>query len=605
MTVTNAFRISRPVLVLTDFQNGASFSTTASLLAAGSVLATTFATGTPTSIRGASMSLNNLKQLLDFVPGTSTLDLSTGRAPFFSIPLASLPTFVSGQTGSIELGSTGALPAPVSGTVAIRLETDVADVSRVLVDGAQSKIKDYFGQTVRIDLADGLEIGSTRTDDAGQAWLDLRFLTLFSYVSQGANLLTLALASSEKAGQFYLRFNGLPIALDQLLITELQANVVLDSAPNFAPRLELGDGASFRTYAAQAGRHFTFGSDFFFGADYVQGSTAGLDLLDPIENLSLATPASASLTPAVSWNLGRPVLMGKPASGSVWLGNGEAIEFPSLEAVTVSLDVPSATSIEADFVRLAGQVYRALSVAELAGLQYSVTSAQLSSSGPPELSFFVRDAAGALSTEFTARFEVLTASLQGSVRHGVSGLPVSGAEIAVSRSLGASADFRRIDSQADGSWRLEGLDFDQLVVSASREATSAEIARSLNAADALAALKLATGRELTTLPGTLGNASAATNSDALARFAADIDQNGNVDISDAKMILEVVAGVNEGQEIGWQFLPQLATGKAGQGSVAIETWLPGQGLQIQIDAVSQVDWLGILLGDVDGSWKTA
>jgi hypothetical protein len=600
MTTPTTFSISRPVLTLTDYQNGAPYSSTAALGVMGSVLTSTFATGTPTSIRGTSMSLNNLKQLLDFVPGTSTLDLSTGRPPFFSIPLVALPRFDVGQTGTIELGATiGALSDTVSGILAIRFETDTANVSRILVHGAQSKIKD----PVRIDLADGLEIGATRIDDAGQSWLDLRFLTLFSYVSKGADLLTLALAGSEKAGRFYLRFNGLPLTLDQLPITELQANVVLDSAPNFAPRLELGSGASFRTYSAQAGRSLEFGADFFFGADYVQGSTAGLDLLDPIENLASATPPATSFAPIANFNMGRPVLVGKPESGSVRLGNGETVVFPDLEAVATSLDVPQASSTEPVFVKQAGQVFRALGVDELAGLQYHITSAQLSQSGPPELSFLVRDAAGALSTEFKARFDVHTASIQGSVVHAASGVPLGGAELAVSRPSEAAGETRRVASEAKGTWALQGLDFDQFVVTASLATNPAELARALDAVDVLAALKLAAGRPLAVSSLAAPNAAISTTDDRVARLSADINQNGTVEVADAWSILDVVAGVGDGQEIGWRFLPKPAEGQAGQSGGSAETWTPGQGLQIQTGVASRIDWLGFLLGDVDGSWK--
>ncbi len=498
--------------------------------------------------------------------------------------------------GTLELGATiGVLLDNVSGKIPVVIQTDSENITRVRVDGAQAKIK----TGVRIDLVDGLELGATRIDDAGRAWLDLRFLTLFSYVTEGANLLTIALQGSEKAGRFFLRFNGLPLALDDAPVLELQANVVLDFAPNFAPRLDLAGGASVRSYVAQAGRPLNFGADFFFSADFTAGSLGGLDLFDPIENLSSTTSGSLSATPLQDWRqyVPKPVLMSMPAVGDVRLASGEVVSFPPLESVSVSLDSIAAStdpaSSTASFVRLGGQVYRALGFDELAGLQLVVGGSEALGQPAAMVSFVVRDRLGALSPEFVAKFQIQIANVSGTVVHALSGSPISGVEISLARSGAQDASERGALSGAAGQWRIEGLDFDRFTASARHVAVPAELDQALGAGDVLAALKLAVGRGAAPSAGSASAAPPAPAAEQIARLAADIDRDGMVEISDAEGILSWAAGLDRPAQDGvWRFMLQGANTPPASG--------PG-GFEVDIGIGPLLNWLGYLLGDVDGS----
>ena len=600
MSAPPEFVISRPLLVLTDYLNGAAYSAAVSLSVSSAVLSTTLASGSASAVRGASMSLPNLIQLLDTLPGSPQLNLSTGRAPYFSLPLQELPVFASAGRGSIELGaSIGTLIDNVSGTIPVVMQTDSANVTRILVDGAQVKSR----SGVRIDLVDGLEIGVTRTDDAGQTWLDLRFLTLFSYVTEGANLLTIALQGSEKAGRFYLRFKGVPVSQDGAPMQELQANVLLDFAPNFAPRLDLGAGQSSRLYSVRAGQPFQYGADFFFGADFSSGSLSGLDLVDPADNLGTSTPSGSSLTSIQAWQqaVAKPVLMAAPSLGAVQLASGEMVHFPSPGDVAVSLDNLSTAgdvNVSAPFVRFAGQVYKPLGFDELAGLQFVASAEQARPESAAELSFMLRDGRGALSPEFVAKFHIETASLSGAVLHAVTASPLPGVEVSITRATSSNTVERATRSGLDGHWALDGLDFDRFTVRAhAAQGGDADLHRALDAADVLAALKLATGRGDIARP-----ANSATGSSIpaeVARIAADTDRNGLVELDDARVILSWATGLESPVLADrWQFM-------AAPGRVTPLAGAPADNapVEISLEAASSLNWLGYLMGDVDGSWR--
>ena len=596
MSAPAEFLISRPLLVFTDYQSATAFSTTVALSAQSGVLATTLASGTASAVRGASMSLPNLIQLLDTLPGTTQPNLGTGRAPFFSLPLEVTPHFGSAVRGTIELGATiGVLLDNVSGTIPVVIQTDSENITRIRVDGAQAKIK----SGVRIDLVDGLEIGATRIDDAGRAWLDLRFLTLFSYVTEGANLLTIALQGSEKAGRFFLRFNGLPLALDDSPVLELNANVVLDFAPNFAPRLDLAGSGSVRSYSAQAGKPLNFGADFFFGADFTAGSLSGLDLVDPIENLSSNTSGSSSATALQDWrqHVPKPVLMSMPTIGDVRLASGEIVRFPPLESVAVSLDnivaLTDPASSTASFVRLGGQVYRALGFDDLAGLQLVAGGPEALGRPAAMVSFVVRDSQGALSPEFVAKFQIQFANVSGTVVHAVSGSPIPGVEISLARSAAEGAGERGALSGEAGQWRIEGLDFDRFTASARHAVALADLDHALGASDVLAALKLATGRDAVYSSGSASAGPPASVAVQISRLAADIDRDGKVGINDAEGILSWAAGLERPAQDGvWRFMLQ--------GADMPPASDPG-GFEVEIGTGPPLNWVGYLLGDVDGS----
>ena len=550
------------------------------------------------------MSLSNLLQLLD-------TDSASGKAPFFSLPLASAPNFPAPVTGTLELGaSVPLLASGVGGTVPIRIETDAGNVTRLVVDGnPPPKIKDG----VRIDLVDGIEIGVTRVDDLGQSWLDLRFLALFSNVTQGQNLLTTVFNMSEGAGRFFLRFGNLPLTFAGAPVGELQANVLLDKAPNFAPWLDLGAGASARSYTARAGRALDFGSDFFFSHDTSNGHVPRLALIDPIVNLAATTPVGLAYTAADDWlrPASRPVLMAKPAAGALRV-DGENVQFPTPDQVQISLDLSGATggmdSGSAIFVKLGGAVFRTLAVEELAHLEYvgSGTDALLHAEVP--LTFFVRDAQGAMSGEFVASVSVQSARVSGTVSHWSSNAPIERVAVSLQKSDAVEPMARTVASSTEGQWQFEGLDFDRFNLHAARVVEPAAVQSALSSVDALAALKLAVGRDLGALtvagPPSLSAAAVAS----LQCAAADFDRDGVVGVDDAESIMRVLTGEMSANAVDWRFIPTsaLPTQSVATPVLTGTPFVPNaaSGL-VQIDATNDaaLHWLAVLVGDVDGSWR--
>ena len=135
-------------------------------------------------------------------------------------------------------------------------------------------------------------------------------------------------------------------------------------------------------------------------------------------------------------------------------------------------------------------------------------------------------------------------------------------------------------------------------MTAARAATSSDIDQALNASDVLAALKLASGRPVTLTQPVMGNLPDGLSADSLARASADINQNGVVDLFDARAILSAAAGLDQRENLEWRFVAQASPPEAESQHTGFAegTW------HMTVDAVSRLDWLGFLMGDVNGSW---
>jgi len=160
------------------------------------------------------------------------------------------------------------------------------------------------------------------------------------------------------------------------------------------------------------------------------------------------------------------------------------------------------------------------------------------------------------------------------------------------------------NSGIDGRWTIDGLDFDGLLrVSASREAGTGEVTRAVSAADALAALKLATGRTPNPLAGD-GSSSAAPVSPYQV-LAADVDRDGKVTQNDASAILRIALGLDDAPAAGWRFAGESeALWNAATGSVYTRNSVAPSDTAVSARAgqSAAVNLVGVLTGDVDGSW---
>jgi hypothetical protein len=159
-------------------------------------------------------------------------------------------------------------------------------------------------------------------------------------------------------------------------------------------------------------------------------------------------------------------------------------------------------------------------------------------------------------------------------------------------------------SGIDGRWAIDGLDFDGLLrVTAGREAGAGEVARAVSAADALAALKLATGR--TSNPPTADGLQSAAPISPYQVLAADIDRDGKVTPTDADAILKLALGVSDAPASRWRFAGESEVlWNTATGSVYTRHSVAATDTAVSARAgqTAAVNLVGVLTGDVDGSW---
>jgi len=589
MVAQSALEVSDKVLTLTDYWSGRTFSSLTALRFQSGVLQATIGAGTAQAVRGVSLSQPNLLQLLDSDP-------STGNAPFFSLALESVPTFSQPVYATLELGAeASALLAPVSGSVAVRVETGPDNITRIAVDGASRKVKD----SVQIELSDGLVLGASRVDAAGRTWLDLQFLSLLANVTAGAqNLRTLFMLSEGEAG-FYIRFKDFPLQFGGESVQELRASIILDSTPNFAPYLVGAASGTAKSFTVQAGRSLALGKTLFYGDDFQTGAgvALGLDLVDPASNSPTASTAiSAWITEGF-----RPVLVAEPPTGKLLIEGQGWVAFPSFTQVSTEVNPVSAGGVATTepFVRFADRVYRALTGDELSRLQFSVRGEEALAHPATNLSFIIRDAQGGMSGDTVAKLSLTSASVEGRVVDWKSLQPLPGVTVRLTPET-ARSDSVIVEqvSALNGSWSLPGLDFDRFVASASLGANQSQTTNAVSAADVLHALKLAAGRGSATVQEPLSVQA------AYQLMAADFDSNGSVEESDAALILRAALGEHDGPLPRWQFIPVpgLASNGMQSGLPALPADTAGYAFEAQIQ--TRIDWVGVLLGDVDGSWAT-
>jgi hypothetical protein len=161
------------------------------------------------------------------------------------------------------------------------------------------------------------------------------------------------------------------------------------------------------------------------------------------------------------------------------------------------------------------------------------------------------------------------------------------------------------DTSADGRWTVDSLDFDVLLrVSASRAVDPGEAARAINAADVLAALKLASGRAPNPTQGETGTASLPLSPYQV--IAADINRDGKVTTDDALGILKIAVGATESPAPVWRFAAESETlWNAGTGSVYTRQSVSTSDGPASAKSGQEkpINLVGVLTGDVDGSWR--
>ncbi|MBM3407393.1 MAG: hypothetical protein FJY25_08675 [Betaproteobacteria bacterium] len=160
----------------------------------------------------------------------------------------------------------------------------------------------------------------------------------------------------------------------------------------------------------------------------------------------------------------------------------------------------------------------------------------------------------------------------------------------------APADLRDAFSTPD-RWDIEAVDTIRFAVRASA-APAPEDDGAISAADVLAALKLSHGRSLNANPDA-ADSQRATCAKPFQLIAADIDGNGVVDRQDAEALLrDLTESGQMAHKQRWLFVPERAE-LSGVSRNAVQWQAPEQ----SADASAPENWIGVMLGDIDGSWR--
>lgn len=173
----------------------------------------------------------------------------------------------------------------------------------------------------------------------------------------------------------------------------------------------------------------------------------------------------------------------------------------------------------------------------------------------------------------------------------------SDAEVDTGVGLAPGANAAAVLKEMAGADRfeVEGIDFHRFAVRASAQVVDSERS-AVGAADVLAALKLAHGRKL---GARSDDAAESADADPFQLIAADIDGNGVIDRVDAESLLGAVVDPGHGGgRSRWLFVPERAE-LAGLSRKSVAWSEPPENA---VD-VAPANWIGVMLGDIDGSWK--
>jgi len=193
---------------------------------------------------------------------------------------------------------------------------------------------------------------------------------------------------------------------------------------------------------------------------------------------------------------------------------------------------------------------------------------------------------------------VVSASLAGRFHYWRGDKPLPNADIRLfdqDLSFTPSAAVAQTRSGADGKWLLPQLDFDTYGLKASKVTTASDLS-SVSASDVLAALKLSVGRNPNSDPDGPGSASASAVS-PYQLIASDVTQDGAVRADDTASIMRAAMGRSSPHMLHWLLLTEgRASSDASPPAAA--------GASVTVEAVNGTisNWIGVLLGDVDGSW---
>jgi len=163
-----------------------------------------------------------------------------------------------------------------------------------------------------------------------------------------------------------------------------------------------------------------------------------------------------------------------------------------------------------------------------------------------------------------------------------------------------SVGYQSALTDASGAFTFEQLPSNTYTMSASRAITAAETGNAISSADALAALKIAVGRN--------------PNVDAIALspyqlIAADVNADGKVTSADALAILKMAVKRSDAPAREWLFVDEAqdfwdeaANNGAGGLTISRTNVQYNKNLELVSSDTSNKDLIAVLKGDVNGSW---
>jgi len=176
--------------------------------------------------------------------------------------------------------------------------------------------------------------------------------------------------------------------------------------------------------------------------------------------------------------------------------------------------------------------------------------------------------------------------------------PISDVVVRASDPEGSVA-LKQVDrSDAQGVWAIDGLDFQPYELSAFRAGTATGALSAVTAADVLAALKMAVGRSPNPDPDGYSGESTAQAVSPYQFVAADIDGSGEITRADAARIATLAAMSPASSQPSWQFIAE-GTNLDSINRTAAH-WPQSHAVDLSLE--DQMRWVGVLSGDVDGSW---
>jgi hypothetical protein len=187
--------------------------------------------------------------------------------------------------------------------------------------------------------------------------------------------------------------------------------------------------------------------------------------------------------------------------------------------------------------------------------------------------------------------------LSGAVTYWKNGAPIENVTVRAAAPSGQALPLTD-RSNPDGKWQIEGLEFEPYSLNAYRSSSGSGALNAVSAADVLATLKLSVGRNPNADPdGTMGQETASAVS-PYQYLAADFDRSGAVSAADALMIARVAASPNATNQPDWRFVAE------GVSLDAVNRYAAGWPSYVSVDLnqTEALGWVGVLAGDVDGSW---